>query len=51
MLAQELMTFPEEFDLEFDLFRGNTIKLFHDGGFSIDGEMCEGEVYRGVELC
>ena len=51
MHLQELRQVPEEFDLEFNLFRGNTIKLFQDGRFSIDGEECEGSVYHGVEYC
>lgn len=43
------MQLAEEFDLEFNLLRGNIIKLFHDGMFSIYGELCTGGVYSGVE--
>ena len=51
MTFQEMRQVPEEFDLEFNLFRGNTITLFQDGTFSIDGVVCDGPVYRGVEFC
>lgn len=48
---QEIMALPEEWPSEFNLFRGNTIKLYPDGTFSIDGKMCSGEVYTGVDDC
>lgn len=51
MTLQEVIQVAEEVDLEFNLLRGNTIKLFQDGTFSIDGELCVGDVYLGVEHC
>lgn len=49
--TQELMSFTENFTYEFRLFSGNVIKLYPDGGFSIDGNTCNGDVYTGVEDC
>lgn len=46
-----MIEFPEEFVLEFRLLRGNVIRLFQDGSFSIDGRECDGEIYTGVEDC
>lgn len=51
MTLQEVIQLAEGFDLEFRLLRGNTIKLFQDGAFSIDGDLCAGDVYSGVEHC
>lgn len=48
---QEVVQTPEVFDLEFRLFRGQVIKLSHDGTFSIDGDTCKGPVYTGVSEC
>ncbi|CAM9992880.1 unnamed protein product, partial [Ascophyllum nodosum] len=50
-LHQELMTFAEEATFEFRLFTGEVIKLFQDGAFSIDGNICSGSVYTGVPDC
>ena len=45
------MTFAEEATFEFRLFTGEVIKLFQDGTFSIDGDICSGLVYTGVADC
>ena len=45
------MTFAEEATFEFRLFTGEVIKLFQDGTFSVDGNICPGEVYTGVSDC
>ena len=45
------MTFAEEATFEFRLFTGEVIKLFQDGAFSIDGNICSGSVYTGVPDC
>ena len=45
------MTFAEEATFEFRLFTGEVIELFQDGTFSINGNICPGEVYTGVSDC
>lgn len=49
--VQELLGFPEEYFHEFRLFTGETIKLEHDGEFYIDGQLCFGAGFTGVDMC
>ncbi|CAN0146901.1 unnamed protein product [Scytosiphon promiscuus] len=50
-LHQELVGLPEDHFYEFHLFTGETIKLDHDGKFYIDGNLCSGAAFTGVDNC
>lgn len=50
-LVQELVGLPEGYYYEFRLFTGETIKLDYDGKFYIDGALCSGAAFTGVDNC
>lgn len=45
------MSYPEEHTFKFRMFTGETLELFFDGTFAVDGKTCSGEVYEGVAAC
>ncbi|CAN0510741.1 unnamed protein product, partial [Scytosiphon promiscuus] len=50
-LLQELVGLPEDHFYEFHLFTGETIKLDYDEKFYIDGNLCSGAAFTGVDNC
>lgn len=45
------MSFPDGSPYEFRLFTGELLILHPEGTFSVDGVMCDGDVYTGVDDC
>lgn len=50
-LLQEVVLYPEAYPYRFRLFTGEPIEVNPDGTFSIDGNLCNGDVYTGVDKC
>ena len=49
--SQEVSQLPEGEAYEFRLFSGEVIKLEMDGSHFLDGKLCKGESFMGIENC